>query len=174
MAKTVIAIKLRSMWNNATKPMWKIILTVLVTLYFGALGVMLAVGGIMAVVEGYILEFSKGAIIGSLLITVAWLILPLMGMGFEGSLKPRSFTPFVAPSKELSRALLTATPVGPAGVLTALAMLVGTVGLFVDGKIVLGIVSLLLIPVTIFVYSLISRTLTSYVSSRTMRTRSQR
>lgn len=174
MAKTVIAIKLRSMWNNATKPMWKIILTVLVTLYFGALGVMLAVGGIMAVVEGYILEFSKGAIIGSLLITVAWLILPLMGMGFEGSLKPRSFTPFVAPSKELSRALLTATPVGPAGVLTALAMLVGTVGLFVDGKIVLGIVSLLLIPVTIFVYSLISRTLTSYVSSRTMRTRKSR
>ena len=175
MAKTVIAIKLRSMWNNATKPLWKLILIIIMALYFGVLAALVAFGGIATAASGEIDLFSKGAILGSLGVTVAWIVFPLLGMGLEGSLQPRSFAPFVAPSKKLSRALLAATPVGPGGLMTVLtAMLVGSIGLIVSGKILLALVSVVLIPASVLAYALMSRTLTSYVSAKTMRTQKSR
>lgn len=174
MAKTVIAIKLRSMWNNATKPLWKLILIIIMALYFGVLAALVAFGGIATAASGEIDLFSKGAILGSLGVTVAWIVFPLLGMGLEGSLQPRSFAPFVAPSKKLSRALLAATPVGPGGLMTVLAMLVGSIGLIVGGKILLALVSVVLIPASVLAYALMSRTLTSYVSAKTMRTQKSR
>ncbi|MDO5049565.1 MAG: hypothetical protein Q4D87_06760 [Actinomycetaceae bacterium] len=174
MVKTVIGIKLRSMWNNATKPMWKIFLFGFLVLYFGALAAFLVFLGLASVVEGYIFEFSQIAAVTSLFMTVAWLILPLFGMGLESSLKPHLFTPHVAPSRKFSRAMLVANIVGPGALLSMIVMLVGTVALFIAGEVALGVLSVLLIPVALFVYALVSRTLTSWVSSRTMQTQKSR
>lgn len=164
MVATVARIKLRSMWTNATDKAWKIVLEILGVLYAIGILVMMTVSVVLAVRDGALHQISTIGILIASAILIAWVVFPVFGMGMDSTLNPRSFAPYIAPSNKFSRALLWATPVGPGGIATLILLVLGTLSWFLDGRIVLGVLSILLIPVDLLVYTLVARVLSTSVS----------
>lgn len=171
MVASIIGLKLRSMWNNATHPAWRLVAILFAAIYFGALLVFLLVSSIILLEPELLQVFVVFAVLVSTLITLSWILVPMLGFGLDSSTSPESFSPYLPPSRSLSRAFLIASLVGPAGVATLFVFVTGIVGLFKVGLNVEGIISIVLLPAIMASLVLISRFVTTWFTARVSRSK---
>lgn len=166
MVASIIGLKLRSLWNNLTQKWWKLVLVILATLYFGVfLGFML-IAPLLILDAGLITPFTQVVLLVASASTLAWAGAPLFGMGLDATTAPKSFSPYVAPTRSLSRALLYASVAGPAGLITLLVFVTGTAGLFKVDEPLYGVLSIVLMPFALVSLALMSRFISFWFAAR--------
>ncbi|WP_143236794.1 hypothetical protein [Actinomyces urinae] len=154
------------MWNNLTQKWWKLVLVILATLYFGVfLGFML-IAPLLILDAGLITPFTQIVLLVASASTLAWAGAPLFGMGLDATTAPKSFSPYVAPTRCLSRALLYASVAGPAGLITLLVFVTGTAGLFKVDEPLYGVLSIVLMPFALVSLALVSRFISFWFAAR--------
>lgn len=157
MAPTLVTMKLRMLWAGIVRERWKILLFVFAGLYFGflyfGLHVLVASG-----MNGGDTEFL-GAVttVGATTLLLLWIVAPVVGYGFDDTLDPRRFAPFVAASNSLAHALVLATMIGVGGLSTALILLLPVNGWIAAGHWLAALTTVAIIPVTVYLYSLVGR-----------------
>ena len=166
MVASIIGLKLRSLWNNLTQKWWKLVLVILGTLYFGAFFGFMLIAPLLILDASLLIPFTKVALLVASASTLAWAGAPLFGMGLDATTAPKSFAPYVAPTRSLSRALLYASVAGPAGLITLLVFVAGTAGLFKADEPLYGILSIVLMPFALVSLALISRVISFWFAAR--------
>lgn len=166
MVASIIGLKLRSLWNNLTQKWWKLVLVILATLYFGAFFGFMLIAPLLILDASLLIPFTKVALLVASASTLAWAGAPLFGMGLDATTAPKSFAPYVAPTRSLSRALLYASVAGPAGLITLLVFVAGTAGLFKADEPLYGILSIVLMPFALVSLALISRVISFWFAAR--------
>ncbi|KGF02508.1 hypothetical protein [Actinomyces sp. S4-C9] len=166
MVASIIGLKLRSLWNNLTQKWWKLVLVILATLYFGAFFGFMLIAPLLILDPSLITPFTKVALLVASASTLAWAGAPLFGMGLDATTAPKSFAPYVAPTRSLSRALLYASVAGPAGLITLLVFVAGTAGLFKVNEPLYGILSIVLMPFALVSLALVSRFISFWFAAR--------
>lgn len=166
MVASIIGLKLRSLWNNLTQKWWKLVLVLLATLYFGAFFGFMLIAPLLILDASLITPFTKVALLVASASTLAWAGAPLFGMGLDATTAPKSFAPYVAPTRSLSRALLYASVAGPAGLITLLVFVAGTAGLFKVNEPLYGVLSIVLMPFALVSLALVSRFISFWFAAR--------
>lgn len=166
MVASIIGLKLRSLWNNLTQKWWKLVLVILATLYFGAFFGFMLIAPLLILDASLIAPFTKVALLVASSSTLAWAGAPLFGMGLDATTAPKSFSPYVAPTRSLSRALLYASVAGPAGLITLLVFVAGTAGLFKVDEPLYGVLSIVLMPFALVSLALMSRFISFWFAAR--------
>ena len=166
MVASIIGLKLRSLWNNLTQKWWKLVLVILATLYFGAFFGFMLIAPLLILDASLITPFTKVALLVASSSTLAWAGAPLFGMGLDATTAPKSFSPYVAPTRSLSRALLYASVAGPAGLITLLVFVAGTAGLFKVDEPLYGVLSIVLMPFALVSLALMSRFISFWFAAR--------
>jgi len=163
---SIIGLKLRSLWNNLTQKWWKLVLVILATLYFGAFFGFMLIAPLLILDASLLIPFTKVALLVASASTLAWAGAPLFGMGLDATTAPKSFAPYVAPTRSLSRALLYASVAGPAGLITLLVFVAGTAGLFKVNEPLYGVLSIVLMPFALVSLALVSRFISFWFAAR--------
>lgn len=166
MVASIIGLKLRSLWNNLTQKWWKLVLVILATLYFGAFFGFMLIAPLLILDASLLIPFTKVALLVASASTLAWAGAPLFGMGLDATTAPKSFAPYVAPTRSLSRALLYASVAGPAGLITLLVFVAGTAGLFKVNEPLYGVLSIVLMPFALVSLALVSRFISFWFAAR--------
>ena len=166
MVASIIGLKLRSLWNNLTQKWWKLVLVILATLYFGAFFGFMLIAPLLILDASLLIPFTKVALLVASASTLAWAGAPLFGMGLDATTAPKSFAPYVAPTRSLSRALLYASVAGPAGLITLLVFVAGTAGLFKVDEPLYGVLSIVLMPFALVSLALMSRFISFWFAAR--------
>lgn len=166
MVASIIGLKLRSLWNNLTQKWWKLVLVILATLYFGAFFGFMLIAPLLILDASLLIPFTKVALLVASASTLAWAGAPLFGMGLDPTTAPKSFAPYVAPTRSLSRALLYASVAGPAGLITLLVFVAGTAGLFKVNEPLYGVLSIVLMPFALVSLALVSRFISFWFAAR--------
>ena len=166
MVASIIGLKLRSLWNNLTQKWWKLVLVILATLYFGAFFGFMLIAPLLILDASLLIPFTKVALLVASASTLAWAGAPLFGMGLDATTAPKSFAPYVAPTRSLSRALLYASVAGPAGLITLLVFVAGTAGLFKVNEPLYGVLSIVLMPFALVSLALMSRFISFWFAAR--------
>ncbi|MBS6101884.1 MAG: hypothetical protein KH751_04620 [Actinomyces sp.] len=166
MVASIIGLKLRSLWNNLTQKWWKLVLVILATLYFGAFFGFMLIAPLLILDASLLIPFTKVALLVASVSTLAWAGAPLFGMGLDATTAPKSFAPYVAPTRSLSRALLYASVAGPAGLITLLVFVAGTAGLFKVNEPLYGVLSIVLMPFALVSLALVSRFISFWFAAR--------
>lgn len=166
MVASIIGLKLRSLWNNLTQKWWKLVLVILAALYFGAFFGFMLIAPLLILDASLITPFTKVALLVASASTLAWAGAPLFGMGLDATTAPKSFAPYVAPTRSLSRALLYASVAGPAGLITLLVFVAGTAGLFKVNEPLYGVLSIVLMPFALVSLALVSRFISFWFAAR--------
>lgn len=166
MVASIIGLKLRSLWNNLTQKWWKLVLVILATLYFGAFFGFMLIAPLLILDASLLIPFTKVALLVASASTLAWAGAPLFGMGLDATTAPKSFAPYVAPTRSLSRALLYASVAGPAGLITLLVFVAGTAGLFKVDEPLYGVLSIVLMPFALVSLALVSRFISFWFAAR--------
>lgn len=166
MVASIIGLKLRSLWNNLTQKWWKLVLVILATLYFGAFFGFMLIAPLLILDASLLIPFTKVALLAASASTLAWAGAPLFGMGLDATTAPKSFAPYVAPTRSLSRALLYASVAGPAGLITLLVFVAGTAGLFKVNEPLYGVLSIVLMPFALVSLALVSRFISFWFAAR--------
>lgn len=166
MVASIIGLKLRSLWNNLTQKWWKLVLVILATLYFGAFFGFMLIAPLLILDASLLIPFTKVALLVASASTLAWAGAPLFGMGLDATTAPKSFAPYVAPTRSLSRALLYASVAGPAGLITLLVFVAGTAGLFKVNEPLYGVLSIVLMPFALVSPALVSRFISFWFAAR--------
>ncbi len=166
MVASIIGLKLRSLWNNLTQKWWKLVLVILATLYFGAFFGFMLIAPLLILDASLLVPFTKVALLVASASTLAWAGAPLFGMGLDATTAPKSFAPYVAPTRSLSRALLYASVAGPAGLITLLVFVAGTAGLFKANEPLYGVLSIVLMPFALVSLALVSRFISFWFAAR--------
>ncbi|MDU6678810.1 hypothetical protein [Actinomyces sp.] len=154
------------MWNNLTQKWWKLVLVILATLYFGAFFGFMLIAPLLILDASLLIPFTKVALLVASASTLAWAGAPLFGMGLDATTAPKSFAPYVAPTRSLSRALLYASVAGPAGLITLLVFVAGTAGLFKVNEPLYGVLSIVLMPFALVSLALVSRFISFWFAAR--------
>ncbi len=166
MVASIIGLKPRSLWNNLTQKWWKLVLVILATLYFGAFFGFMLIAPLLILDASLLIPFTKVALLVASASTLAWAGAPLFGMGLDATTAPKSFAPYVAPTRSLSRALLYASVAGPAGLITLLVFVAGTAGLFKVNEPLYGVLSIVLMPFALVSLALVSRFISFWFAAR--------
>lgn len=174
MVASIIGLKLRSLWNNLTQKWWKLVLVILATLYFGAFFGFMLIAPLLILDASLLIPFTKVALLVASASTLAWAGAPLFGMGLDATTAPKSFAPYVAPTRSLSRALLYASVAGPAGLITLLVFVAGTAGLFKVNEPLYGVLSIVLMPFALVSLALVSRFISFWFAARVEASRGRR
>lgn len=157
MASAIVAMKLRMMWAGIQRETWKIVIFIFFALYFSSLyfGLHLLAAG--AGSSGYTEQLGAGSVIGAVVVLVGWIIAPIVGYGFDDSLDPRRFAPFIAASDALGHALVLATVLGFGGLITLLLLFLPVTGWFAAGQWIPALLAAAVIPLALYIYALIGR-----------------
>ena len=166
MVASIIGLKLRSMWNNLTQKWWKLVLVILATLYFGGFLGFILIAPLLILDAGLITPFIQVAVLAGSAVGLAWVVAPVFGMGLDATTAPKSFAPYVAPTRSLSRALLYASLAGPGGLITLLVFVAGTAGLFKVNEPLYGALSIVLMPFALLSLALVSRFISFWFAAR--------
>lgn len=163
MAPTLIAMKLRMMGAGIIREWWKILLFVFAGIYFGFLylGLHLLVASAMS--AGNTAFLGAVTTVGATTLLLLWMIAPIVGYGFDDTLDPRRFAPFVAASDSLAHALILATMVGVGGLATALILLLPVNGWIAAGHWLAALITIAIIPVALYLYSLVGRLFSTWL-----------
>ncbi|MDO5728266.1 MAG: hypothetical protein Q4P71_01415 [Actinomycetaceae bacterium] len=157
MASAIVAMKLRMMWAGIRRETWKIVIFGLAAIYIGFMYFGLQIFTAVSGSAGYTAQIGGFSTIGALIILLMWVFAPILGYGFDDSLDPRRFSPFVAASDELGHALVLATTLGFGGLLTALVLIVPVTGWMMAERWVAGVLAIAVVPVALYIYALIGR-----------------
>ncbi|EPD30946.1 hypothetical protein [Gleimia europaea] len=166
MVASIIGLKLRSMWNNLTQKWWKLVLVILATLYFGGFLGFILIAPLVILDAGLTTPFIQVAVLAGSAVGLAWVVAPVFGMGLDATTAPKSFAPYVAPTRSLSRALLYSSLAGPGGLITFLVFVAGTVGLFKVDQPLYGALSIVLMPFALLSLALVSQFLNFWFAAR--------
>ncbi|MDO5721482.1 MAG: hypothetical protein Q4P06_02935 [Actinomycetaceae bacterium] len=150
--------KTRMLWNGLMREKWKIAV-------FGFVGLYLQAGYIAVVLmvttwaESAQDIHQLGAILAvmSLLLPLAWVVLPVLGYGIDNTLDPRRFAPFIPPTSALARALVVATMTGVGGLVTFLLLLLPVFMYFYHGYYLAGALSLVAAVVSTYICAALGR-----------------
>ncbi|MDO5034536.1 MAG: hypothetical protein Q4E01_04020 [Actinomycetaceae bacterium] len=174
MVASVIGLKLRSLWNNLTHPIWKLILAIFLTLYFGAYLVFLLLASLLWIEPEHLEMYELFTLFTSAMVTLFWFAGPLFGMGLDATVSPKSFAPYTAPSKKLSRAILYASLFGFGGFATFFLYVIATTALFTMGQPLHGVLAIVLIPIALISLALVSRFVASWFYARVEQSKRRR
>lgn len=157
MAATLVAMKLRMLWAGILRERWKILLFAFVGIYFGFMyiGLHVLVGAAMS--GGNTAFLGAVTTVAATALLLLWIVAPVVGYGFDDTLNPRRFAPFVAASDSLAHALVLATMMGMGGLATALLLLLPVNGWMAAGHWLTALTALLIIPLAVYMYSLVGR-----------------
>ncbi|MDO5060249.1 MAG: hypothetical protein Q4D73_01310 [Actinomycetaceae bacterium] len=165
MAASLIKMKLRMAWNGMRREKWKLVLFIILGLYFlGIYGVTLtgiAFGAASGELVNYAHVVNFAGILGVSVVFLAWLIGPVVGYGFDDTLDPRRFSTLMPPNKKLGRALIVATMFGLGALLTTALILLLFIALVGAHNFVAAAVLLAITPVALYTFSLWGRALST-------------
>lgn len=165
MAASLIKMKLRMAWNGVRRETWKLVLFILMGLYFLGLyamtltGIALGAASGKLVDYGYVVNFA--GIVGVSLVFLAWLIGPIVGYGFDDTLDPRRFSTVMPPNKQLGRSLIIATMFGLGAILTVALVFLLFIALLGAHNFLAAAVLFAITPVAIYTFSLWGRALST-------------
>lgn len=157
MASAIVAMKLRMMWAGIRRETWKISVFIIFALYFSSLyfGLHLLAAG--AGSSGYTEQLGAASVIGAVIVLIGWILAPIVGYGFDDSLDPRRFAPFIAASDALGHALVLATIFGFGGLITLLLLFLPVTGWIAAGQWIPALLAVAVIPLTLYLCALIGR-----------------
>lgn len=129
MTMQLIRLKLQVTWNTMRGQTAILVLSILGVLY-GLFWLALAAVGIgVAGAAGYGLQVAQIAVVGGAVLTVGWILVPVLFSSMDNTLDPRRLAPFVSPSRKLAFAMVVATGAGIAGIVTTLVALMPAIGM---------------------------------------------
>lgn len=156
MVATLIRLRWRVTLNSLSRNVWAAI---------GAfLGLVNGVGLVVLALMGSLaLAALSPQVVGSLttgmgaLVVLGWVLGPVLFTGIDSSLDPRALAVWLAPSKQLSRALLWAGAAGAPGVLTGVGLLAPPLAWLASGLPGAALLALVLAPACLATCVLASR-----------------
>lgn len=116
MVATLLKLRFRLLANTLSREVWRLVFTIIGALY--ALGViaMLGVGAFFLGFAG--VDLSAPAVAAGVVLTVLWVVVPLLAYGVDDTLDPARFALFTTPTPAFGAGLILAGAVTIPGLLT--------------------------------------------------------
>lgn len=124
MVATLLKLKFRLLLNSLTREIWRLILTVIGLLY--GLGVLAMIAAGAFFLGRSRVDIGGPIIAAGVVLTLAWVLIPLLAYGIDDSLDPSRFALFTTPSMSLGAGLLLAGGVTLPGFLTVAGLIAAT------------------------------------------------
>lgn len=121
MVTTLIRLRLRILLNTVKKDTWRLVFMILGLLYASGLVLAIGVGAFFLARSGA--DLSTPTIAVGAVLTLAWVIVPLVAFGVDDTLDPVRFTQFLSPSTSFGIGLVIAGAITIPGLLTVGALL---------------------------------------------------
>ena len=125
MVATLATLKLRLLKNSLAKEPWRLILTILGSLY-GLMMVFLLLAGAVVMREQPVADLALLTVTAGSVLALGWALIPLFAFGVDDSLDPQRFVLFTRPTRGLAVGLVVAGAISLPGVFTAFALLAAT------------------------------------------------
>lgn len=157
MVATIVRMKNRMLWNSLMREKWKLIVAILLGLYFTPFFIFIAGTVTFGLAPAQAQYFYNLFTMLSMLVPLSWIIMPMVGYGMDDSLDPRRFAPFLTPTRKLAHALAAATVAGPGAIITFLLLLLPMLASFGQGYILTGFLYLLTALVGTYLFAVLGR-----------------
>ena len=116
MVATLLRLRLRLLANTLTKEVWRLVFTIIGLLYAVGIIVALAAGAFFLGAAG--VDLAAPAIAAGALLTILWVLVPLLAFGVDDTLDPARFALFTTPTPALGAGLILAGGMTIPGLLT--------------------------------------------------------
>lgn len=166
MAGQLIRLKLRMMWNTMRSQTVVMVLSILGFLYYLAMSGMAFVGVAFGARSDYSAEVGLGISLIGPLIVAGWVLVPILYSGMDNTLDPRRLSPYVEPSAKLGRALIAASCVGAAGILSFLLLLLPAWFYVWEGSFLTALCAAVGAVLSLLIGAVWARSMTTWVAVR--------
>lgn len=141
MVKQLIALKTKMAWNTVKNQTVTLILSVFALLGFMQMAGLVYFATIGLALLGQLHSLAIAATLIGSIVTLLWILVPLIYSGIDDTLDPRALATFLPPTPRLATALVIAGGLGPTGVATIIILLALPLGYILAGAPVLGVMA---------------------------------
>ncbi len=163
MARQLIVIKLKSLWNTLRAQTALLVLAIIGYLYGAVMVGGLSVAMVFALAV-HVPLIPELVVLTGALYTLGWLVLPVLLANQDATLDPIKLAPFIPPSRRLAWSLLLAGGAGIGGIYLAFFAISYIVGWWIGFGFLVGLGAFVGVGLAVFVSFVWSRVLVSFAA----------